>query len=104
MRQPGYGPQVGTSVQGNPIYLYTDPRSKLTSYVIVLPDGRAFHSDQHGNISATPVEANNASVALALIGGIVGLLLGGPGVALIGAALGAVVSAIPNAIDKKKPA
>jgi hypothetical protein len=91
----GYGPQVGTSREGYPVYLYTDTRTNLTNYVVVLPDGRAFYSDAHGNIVATPVEANK-QVGLAVIGGLIGLAVGsGPG-AILGALLGAAAGNILN--------
>jgi len=48
----GYCVGVGSSPQGFPIYLYTDPQSGLTCYVIVLPDSRAFYCDKHGKIVA----------------------------------------------------
>jgi hypothetical protein len=65
----------------------------LTNYVVVLPDGRAFYSDAHGNIVATPVEANK-QVGLAVIGGLIGLAVGsGPG-AILGALLGAAAGNI----------
>lgn len=89
----GYGPQVGTSREGYPVYLYTDTRTNLTNYVVVLPDGRAFYSDAHGKIVATPVEANK-QVGLAVIGGLIGLAVGsGPG-AILGALLGAAAGNI----------
>lgn len=102
--QIGYGPKVGDSSEGFPVYLYTDPRSKRTSYVVVHHDGRAFYSDQKGSISATPIAPNNAMAGLALIGGLLGLLLGGPGGAIVGAAAGAALGSVPNAIEKKKVA
>jgi hypothetical protein len=86
---------VGRSPQGYPICLYTDPQSKLTSYVVILPDGRAFHSDRQGRIVATPVEPEK-QVALALLGGTTGFLIGGPPGALIGALAGLVLSALPK--------
>ena len=95
MNQVGYGPLVGHSQQGFPIYLYTDPQSKLRYFVTVLPDQRAFYCDQRGNIVATPVEANKG-VALALLGGTTGFLLGGPVGALIGALAGLVLSELPT--------
>lgn len=91
----GYGPMVGRSHQGYPIYLYTDPQSKLTSYVVVLPDNRAFYCDQQGSIVANPVEAKK-QIALALIGGTTGFLLGGPAGALIGAVAGLILSELPK--------
>ncbi len=30
----GYGPRVGQSPEGYPIFLYTDPRSRVMSYVV----------------------------------------------------------------------
>lgn len=100
----GYGPKVADSPQGFPVYLYTDPQSKRTSYVVVHQDGRAFYSDQKGNISASPIAPNNTSAFLALIGGVVGLLVGGPGGAIVGAAAGAALGSVPSAIEKKKVA
>jgi hypothetical protein len=86
-----YGPQIAQSPEGFPVCLYTDPQSKLNRYVVVLPDGRAFYSDQHGRIVSTPAESN-PEVALALVGGIIGLLTGfGPGGALLGGLVGAIL-------------
>ena len=90
-----YGPLVGHSPQGYPIYLYTDPQSKLTSYVVVLPDRRAFYCDQQGRIVANPVEAKK-QIALALLGGTAGFALGGPVGALIGAVAGLILSEVPT--------
>jgi hypothetical protein len=95
MNQGGYGPLVGRNQQGYPIYLYTDPKSKLSYYVVVLPDDRAFYCDQRGSIVATPVEANKG-VALALLGGTTGFFIGGPVGALIGALAGLVLSELPK--------
>jgi hypothetical protein len=87
----GYGPQVTQSPEGYPVYLYTNPHSKLTSYVVALPDGRAFYCDQQGRIVSTPTDAN-PEVALALVGGIIGLLIGaGPGGAILGGLIGAAL-------------
>ena len=91
----GYGPLVGHNQQGYPIYLYTDPKSKLRYYVVVLPDDRAFYCDQRGSLSATPVEADKG-IALALIGGTAGFLIGGPVGALIGALGGLILSELPK--------
>ncbi len=95
----GYGPQVGHSPQGFPLYLYTDPNSKLTTYVVVLPDGRAFYSDRNGRIVSKPTEAN-PQVALALVGGIIGLAVGG---GPLGAILGGIIgAAVGNEASKKR--
>ena len=86
-----YGPQVTQSPEGFPVCLYTDPHSKLNRYVVILPDGRAFYSDEHGRIVSTPAESN-PEVALAVVGGIIGLLTGlGPGAALLGGLAGALL-------------
>lgn len=92
--QTGYGPQVGVTPEGHPIYLYTDPNSKLSSYVVVLPNGKAFYADSTGKISARPVDANK-QIGLALIGGLIGFALGGPGGAIAGAAVGTVLASLP---------
>ncbi len=97
-REAGYGPQVGKSREGYPVYLYTDPQSRLTTYVVVLPDGRAFYSDIRGRIVSKPVEANN-QIALALVGGILGAVLGGPEGAILGALLGAAAGEL---LSKKR--
>jgi hypothetical protein len=96
--QIGYGPLVGHSPEGYPVYLYTDPQTRLTCRVVVLPDGRAFYSDMNGRIVAKPVEANT-QVGLALVGSIFGLILGGAGGAIIGALAGAVMG---NQLSKKE--
>lgn len=98
--QLGYGPQVGHSPEGYPIYLYTDPRSGLTTYVVVLPDGRAFYSDVHGGFHVNPTESN-APVAGAIVLGTAGFLLGGPAGAIIGAIFGAIAG---NEASKKRAA
>ena len=90
----GYGPRVGTSRQGYPIYLYTDEQTKLASYVVVLPDGRAFYSDAQGNLSAAPVEPDK-QIGLALLGGLIGFAFGGGG-AVLGALIGAVAGGLLN--------
>jgi len=89
----GYGPQIGSSPEGFPIYPYTDPQTKFTTYVVVLPDGRAFYCDAQGRIVATPNEAS-VRTFLALVGGAGGFLLGGAAGAIAGAIAGAVVGAI----------
>lgn len=89
--QVGYGPRVGHGPQGFPIYRYTDPQSKLTCYVTILPDSRAYYCDGQGRIVAKPVNANQ-DVALALIGGTAGFAFGGPPGAAIGALVGLVLS------------
>jgi hypothetical protein len=90
----GYGPQIGTSHQGYPIYLYTDELTNLTSYVVVLPDGRAFHSDAQGRLAATPSEPDK-QIGLALIGGLIGFAFGGAG-AILGALIGAAAGGLLN--------
>jgi hypothetical protein len=95
MNQVGYGPLVGRNREGYPIYLYTDPQTKLSYYVTVLPDERAFYCDQRGNIVTTPVEANKG-IALALLGGTTGFFLGGPFGALLGALGGLILSELPK--------
>ena len=97
----GYGPIVGHNSQGYPIYLYTDPQSKLTSYVVVLPDHRAFYCDQQGQIVTKPVEAKK-QIALALIAGTAGFAIGGPVGALIGAVAGLILSELPNLPSRTK--
>lgn len=98
-RQIGYGPRVGQSQEGFPVYLYTDPRSNLNTYVVVLPDGRAFYSDRFGRIVSTPTQAD-PQVGLALLGGIIGLAVGGgPLGAIIGGIIGAAVG---NEASKKR--
>ena len=91
----GYGPLVSRSQQGYPVYLYTDPQSKLTYHVVILPDGRAFYSDQQGRIVSNPVEAQK-QIALAVLGGTTGFLIGGPAGALIGAIAGLILSGLPK--------
>lgn len=90
----GYSPQVGTSRQGYPIYLYTDERTNLTHYVVVLPDGRAFYSDAEGRFVTTPAEPDK-QIGLALIGGLLGLAFGGGG-AILGALIGATAGGLLN--------
>jgi hypothetical protein len=97
----GYGPQVGHSPEGFPVYLYTDPHTHTLHFVVVLPDGRAFFSDYQGRIgSAPPPPESNTGVALALIGGIAGFLLGAGGGAIIGAIAGGVLG---SGLSKRRP-
>lgn len=98
--QVGYGPLVGHSPEGYPIYLYADPQSHLTTYVVVLPDGRAFYSDAHGKFAVHPAESN-AQVAGALVLGTAGFLVGGAAGAIIGAIVGAFAG---NEVSKKRAA
>jgi uncharacterized membrane protein len=93
----GYGPRVAFSHEGYPVYLYTDPHSQMRTYVVVLPDGRAFYSDARGRIVATPAESDK-QVAGALVGGLTGLALFGPVGAIVGAFLGAIAG---NELSKK---
>jgi outer membrane lipoprotein SlyB len=85
---------IGKSSEGFPVYLYTDPQSKLRTYVVVLPDGRTFYSDRQGKIVSTPQDASPAVEALAILGGVIGAALGGPGGALLGGAIGVVLGQI----------
>jgi hypothetical protein len=95
--QVGYGPIVGQSPEGNPIYLYTDPHSRLISYVVVFPDGRTFYSDAQGRIPRSEVDAE---VAGAIVTGTLGALAGGP----IGGIVGAIAGAIAGKLLKKQAA
>jgi hypothetical protein len=97
MLEMGYGPQVAKSREGYPVYLYTNPSSRTTTYVVVLPDGRALYSDAHGRIVANPVESDK-QVAGAAVGGIAGLAAFGPVGGIVGAILGAIVG---NELSKK---
>lgn len=94
----GYGPQIGTSREGYPVYLYTDARTNVTRPVVVLPDGRAFYSDAGGRIGSTPAEPDK-QVGLALIGGLIGLAFGG-GFAVLGALIGAAAGGALKAKGK----
>jgi hypothetical protein len=97
--QNGYGPMIGQTPEGYPIYSYTDPRSNVVSFVVVLPDGRAFYSDAYGNIAA-PGGQLEAEVAGAIVTGTLGGLAGGP----VGAMVGAVAGAIMGKFLKKQAA
>jgi hypothetical protein len=98
--QNGFGPQVGQSPEGCPIFLYTDPRSKVMSYVVVQPNGRTFYSDAHGRVIGRPYSAVDAEVAAAMVGGTVGALAAGP----VGAMVGAIAGAIAGKVLKKQAA
>jgi hypothetical protein len=87
----GYSSSVGRSREGYPIYLYTDPHTKRASYVVVLPDGRAFYSDSEGQIITTSSNQGNAEAASALVLGAGGWLIGGPIGGILGAIAGAIV-------------
>jgi hypothetical protein len=99
LRTNGYGPKIGQTPQGYPIYPYTDPDSKVVSYVVVLPDGRAFYSDAYGNIGRPGGEVD-AEVAGAIVTGTLGALTGGP----VGAVVGAIAGAIVGKLLKKQAA
>jgi hypothetical protein len=96
----GYGPPIGQSREGYPIYLYTDPQTRTVSYVVVLPDGRAYYSDFSGRIGAVSREGN-AEVAGALVLGTSALLLGGPVAGILGAIAGAIAA---NQLSRKRAA
>ena len=97
----GYGPPIGQSREGYPIYLYTDPQTRAVSYVVVLPDGRAYYSDFNGRIGAVPKEGT-AEVAGALVFGTSALLLfGGPVAGILGAIAGAIAA---NQLSRKRAA
>jgi len=98
--QNGYGPQVGQSPEGYPIFLYTDPRSKVMSYVVVQPNGRTFYSDARGRNIGTPHSDVDAEVAGAMVAGALGALAGGP----IGAMVGAIAGAIAGKVLRKQAA
>jgi uncharacterized membrane protein len=91
-----YGPQIGISREGYPVYLYTDPATQLTRFVVVLPDGRAFFSDKQGRILATPADTT-PEVAGAILGGLIGLVFGPEG-----AILGALLGAVAGGLSKKR--
>jgi hypothetical protein len=93
----GYGQQVAISHEGYPVYLYTDPHSQMTTYVVVLPDGRAFYSDAHGRIFAPTVESDKQAAGAALVG-LAGLAFFGPVGGIVGAIVGAIVG---NELAKK---
>lgn len=86
----GYGPQIGVSREGHPVFLYVDPQSNTRTYVVVLPDGRAFYSDEQGRITV-PNTGKDNPLALALAGGALGLLFGEVPGALIGFIAGAIL-------------
>ncbi len=92
----GNGLLVGKSHEGNPVYLCNDPHSKKLTYIVHLPDGRAFYSDKEGKIVATPVDTDK-QVAGAALGAIAGLAIGGPAGGIVGAIVGAIVG---NAVAK----
>ncbi len=98
--QDGYGPRVGQSPEGHPIYLYTDPHSKLLSYVVVLPHGRAFYSDARGKIRGPAQSVVDAQISGAILTGTLGALVGGP----VGAMVGAVAGALAAKLLKRQTA
>lgn len=87
-----YGPLVGRSSEGLPIYLYTDPRSRLRSYVVVSPDGRPFYSNEQGQILGSISGRADAEVTGAIVTGTIGALAGGPVGGIIGAIAGAILA------------
>jgi hypothetical protein len=94
-----YGPIIGHSPEGYPIYVYKDPRSNVESYVVALPDGRAFYSDAHGRLGQ-PRNEMEAEVTGAIVAGTLGGLTAGPA----GAILGAIAGALMGKILKKRAA
>ncbi len=87
-----YGPIIGQSPEGFPVYLYTDPRSNRTSYVVVFPDGRAFYSNQTSRIVGPPSGTADAEVTGAIVTGTLGALAAGPLGGIIGAIAGAILA------------
>jgi hypothetical protein len=88
-----FGPIVGHSAEGFPVYLYTDPRSKLTSYVVMFPDGRSFYSNEGGQILGPPSSGGiDSEVTGAIVTGTLGALAGGPVGGIIGAIAGAFLA------------
>jgi len=71
-----------------PIFLYTDPRSKVMSYVVVPTNGRTFYADARGRNIGTPQSDVDAEVAAAIVGGMFGAFAGGPVGAVVGAIAG----------------
>jgi hypothetical protein len=90
----GYGPQLGLSAEGYPVYAYADPHSTAMSYVVVLPDGTAFYSDAAGRIANPAHTEADAEVAGAILAGAVGALAGGPVTAIAAAIAGAIAGKI----------
>jgi hypothetical protein len=78
---------VAYSRDGRPIYIWEDDAGGR-HYVSVRHDGSTFFSDAAGNEFQSTVQ--NKAAQFAVLGGIVGLLFGAPGVAL-GALVGAIV-------------
>jgi hypothetical protein len=96
----GYGPKVGQSREGYPIFLYTDPHTKLASYVVVHPGNRVFPCDSEGRVLATYGSQANVEAATAIVLGTGGLFLGGP----IGGIVGALAGALVGSQFKKRAA
>jgi len=94
MTNVGYGPVIGKSPEGFPVHLYTNPISKLTTYIVVLPDGRAFYCDRRGRIVSDIKEASPAVEALAIVGGLFGLVIGGAPGAILGGIIGAALGQV----------
>jgi photosystem II stability/assembly factor-like uncharacterized protein len=87
-----FGHLVGHSAEGFPVYSYTDQHSKLTSYVVVLPDGRSFSSNEAGQILSSPSGRIDSEVTGAIVTGTLGALAGGPVGGIIGAIAGAFLA------------
>ena len=86
--ESGYKHIVGHNSRGDPIYLYQEPRSGMSRYVVVLQNGRAVYSDRAGNIGYPADESANRMTG-AMLGGLGALALAGPVAALVGAVAGA---------------
>lgn len=84
---------IATGPQGQHIYLYYAPGSRLPQYVAFTPDGRSFFSDAAGQ----PISSGISGPSVAIIGGIVGGMLGGGAGAVLDFALGALATKLlPN--------
>jgi hypothetical protein len=96
--QNAYGPIIGRSPQGFPVYLYTDPHSRRVSYVVVFPNGQPFYSNDKGLILGQPAGEADAEVAGAIVTGTLGALAGGP----VGGIIGAIAGAVAGKLLKKQ--
>ena len=84
----GFSQQIGVNAAGFPIYVYFDRQTNTYHYVVMLPNGRAIYTNERGEpVAATPAKP---ILPLAVLGGSVGFLAGGPVGVLIGALLGAL--------------
>jgi hypothetical protein len=82
-----YSPEpIGTSSEGNPVYLYQERILAEPRFVVKLPNGKAVFSDREGRIN--PISEGDSMMTAMFFTTFAGVLLGGTVGGLAGAGLG----------------